>query len=356
MAKKVMHVVESFASGVFSFLVDLVNGTCQEYDIVIVYGKRKETVQGFEKYFNGNVKFIELQEFKRNINVTNDFRALIKLKKIIKDEKPDIIHLHSSKAGFIGRFANTDRNVKLLYNPHGFSFLMQNTSKVKRLMYWLLEKIASYRKCTIVGCSNGEYQEALKLSKNSICINNAINLKEIDDIKSRLQVMDVANEKIKFCTIGRIGYQKNPQLFNDIAEKFIEDEFIWIGDGELRDCLKSKNIKVTGWQKREETLKILNNQNVFLLTSLWEGCPISLLEAMAFNKVCVVTNVVGNRDVIKNGFNGFVANNIDDFVKIIMDIKQKKVNTDSIIDNSRLTLEKEFNTEIMIKKYREKYG
>ena len=148
--KKILHIVEAFGGGMFTFLADLSNAISDEYEVIIVYGKRKETPDNFKEYFCNNIRFIEVKNFTRSINFVKDFKAFCEIKRIIKEENPDIIHLHSSKAGFIGRFAANGKKIKMLYNPHGFSFLMQNSSKLKRRMYWLIEKIASYRKCIII--------------------------------------------------------------------------------------------------------------------------------------------------------------------------------------------------------------
>lgn len=80
-----------------------------------------------------------------------------------------------------------------------------------------------------------------------------------------------------------------------------EINFIWIGEGELKTELTSPNITITGWIKREEALRIIRNVDFFILPSLWEGLPISLLEAMYLRKICLVSDVIGNRDVIKMG-------------------------------------------------------
>ncbi|MCB2295199.1 glycosyltransferase [Clostridium algoriphilum] len=86
--------------------------------------------------------------------------SLVQLKKILKKENPDIIHLHSSIAGFLGRiayYANKFNMEKVFYNPHGFSFLQQNESKLKRTMFYALEKFASRLGGYIIGCSKGEF-------------------------------------------------------------------------------------------------------------------------------------------------------------------------------------------------------
>lgn len=350
--KKILHIVESFGSGVFSFLVDLINSTDEEFDITVAYGKRTETLENFKEYFSGNVKFIEVKNFTRSINPVKDLKAFFEVKKIIKKVNPDVIHLHSSKAGFIGRFVANGKKVKVLYNPHGFSFLMQDSSKVKRLIYWLLEKLGALRNCTIVGCSNGEYEEALKLSKNSVCINNAINIDKLDEETKNFKNKKNDFQNLKICTSGRIGYQKNPELFNKIAQDFPNIQFTWIGDGELKDKLTSKNITITGWKKREEVLKIVNENDIFILTSLWEGLPISLLEAMYLKKVCIVTNCIGNRDVIKDKENGFIIK--DDNHKIIIENLNEEI-CEKVSNKARNDVLNKFNIQRMAEEYKDIY-
>lgn len=329
----------------------------EEFEIVIAYGIRKETPENFERDFNNQVKFIKIRNFTRSININKDIKALKEIRKVIQQEKPDIVHLHSSKAGVLGRLAIRGKKVKMFYNPHGFSFLKQDDSKVKRLMYWLIEKVTSMlnRKCTIIGCSNGEYLEAKKLNKNSICINNGIDVEKLKEETKDLKERQTDYNNLKICTVGRIGYQKNPELFNEIAEELKNLQFTWIGEGELKDKLTSSNIKVTGWKTRKEVLEELNNQDVFILTSLWEGLPISLLEAMYMKKICIVSNCIGNRDVIENEINGFIANNIDEFVKEINDIKHNEKQIVEITDNAKGDILNTYCIDVMVKQYQKIY-
>lgn len=349
--KKVMHIVESFGGGVFTFLVDLVNALENDYEIVILYSNRPQTPENYKKYFSDKIRFIEVKNLSRNINLIKDLKAFGEIRKIVRKEKPDIIHLHSSKAGFIGRFAANGKKVRMLYNPHGFSFLMQDSSRFKRRIYWLIEKIASFRNCTIVGCSQGEYKEAKKISRNAICINNGINIDKLREETENFEKKKIDFEHLKICTIGRIGFQKNPELFNRIAESLPNIQFTWIGDGELKSKLTAPNILVTGWKERKDVLKILNQSDIFVLTSLWEGLPISLLEAMYMKKLCIVSDCIGNRDVIKNEKNGYIINK--DFEEIINCLDEEKIS--KIVDEAFKDLIEKYTVTNMVNMYKIEY-
>ena len=207
--------------------------------------------------------------------------------------------------------------------------------------------------CTIVGCSYGEYEEAKKLSNNSVWINNGINVKELENKSGLLDKHQINFNNLRICTVGRIGYQKNPRLFNEIAKILPDNNLAWIGDGELRGELTAKNISILGWKNREEALEELNKYDVFILTSLWEGLPMTLIEAGCLGKLCVVSNVIGNRDVIKNEENGYIFDNIIQVKEIIENINER--NYKKITQQFRKEIKKEYNTDVMVEKYKEQY-
>lgn len=351
--KKVLEVVEAFGGGVFTMINDLTNELSNKYEIVIAYQIRPQTPKEFKKMFNKNIRFIEVKNFTRNLNPIKDIKAFIELKKIIKKEKPEIIHLHSSKSGVIGRLAASGNKYKMIYNPHGFSFLKLDDSKLKRTLYKIIEKIMAILnpKCIIVGCSKGEYEEAKKISNNVMQIDNSINIKELEEYINTNKKIDLKN--LKICTIGRIGYQKNPKEFNKIAELLPNFQFTWIGDGELKKDLKSKNIKITGWKNRKEVLKLIQNQDIFILTSLWEGLPITLLEAGYMKKLCIVSNVIGNKDVIHNKKDGYIYNSYTEIKEIIDNLTVGKYEKLSTELNKKI--KKQFNIDLMLKKYNKLY-
>ena len=122
--KKVLHLVEAMGGGVFTYLAELANGMSDEFDVSIAFGMRKETPENYEDYFNEGIKLIKVENFTRSLNVVKDIKAYIELRKIVKKEKPDIIHLHSSKAGALGRLLVGTGKAKMFYTPHGYSCLL----------------------------------------------------------------------------------------------------------------------------------------------------------------------------------------------------------------------------------------
>lgn len=255
--KKVVHLVEAFGGGIYTFINDIVRQTIDDFDITIVHGIRKQTPEDFKAQFHKDVTFIEVKEFTREINLKKEIKAFQEIKKIMKDIKPDIIHIHSSKAGILGRLAVNGNKVKMFYNPHSFSFLKKDDPKLKTFIYYAIEKFAAIcnPKCKIIGCSEGEAEVARKINKNTICINNGIDVVDLKDKTKDLKEKEINFDNLSIVTIGRISNQKNPEVFQKLAETFPDISFTWIGDGELRSMLHAPNIDITGWKKREEVLK-----------------------------------------------------------------------------------------------------
>jgi len=350
--RKILHVVEAMGSGVFTYIVDLANQLCNEFDVHIAYGVRPQTPEDYREYFDKRIKLIEVKNFTRSINPIKDAKAFLEIRKIARVIEPDIIHLHSSKAGALGRWALNIKNYSLYYTPHGYSFLMQDCGAIKRNIYRVIESVSGKRGCTTIACSKGEYEESLSLAKNVTYINNGINVNELQELVKQCSTTDAPHPLTVF-TLGRICYQKNPELFNMIAEKVPDVRFVWIGDGELRGKLTSSNIEVTGWINRKSALEYSVKADVFILPSLWEGLPISLLEAMYMKKLSLVSDINGNRDVIENGVNGFVCRSADEYAEIIQNRKSSPYQ--SVIEKAYQDILHEYNTTVMVEEYKKIY-
>lgn len=350
--KKLLHIAEPFATGVLSFLIDITRRQVEEYEVYILYGIRPLTPDNVGELFDKRVHLIRIDSFRGAIGSLMNFNAYRDVRRWYEKIRPDIVHFHSSASGFIGRWALPCRKLPTFYTPHGYSFLMKDGAKAKRFLFWLIEYLSAKRPSMTIACSEGEYKEAIKLSSNSTYVNNGVNTREL---KTFIRPICRIQRPIQICTSGRILYQKNPRYFNEIAKLLPDAQFIWIGEGELKIELTSPNIKVTGWIKREEALDIIKSADFFILPSLWEGLPISLLEAMYLKKICLVSDVIGNRDVIKNGVNGLICNSVNEYADSIRSIVNGKIDGIPLSEHASEDVKQNYNIDLMAQKYDEIY-
>ncbi len=350
--KTIMHVAEAFGGGIVTFLANLANQQVENYNVIIVHGIRPETHKNYKDFFDPRVKFIHVKNFQQQIQLATEIKALNELRGLIKEYNPDVIHMHSSQAGVLGKIAAIGHNCRKAYSPHGFSFLREDVTSWKRSVFMFIERCFALFDCTMVASSASEFRIASKMTSKSILIMNGISndsLKPFENIRPN-------NDTPVVGMVGRALYQKNPSMFNEIAEKMPNVHFEWIGDGVLRDQLKAKNIHIVGWGPRDEALEYVANSDIYIMTSLWEGMPLSLLEAMYLHKPCVVTNVVGNRDVIKNDKNGYICNTVDDFIEKIQYLIDNPDIRTQLGEQGHQDVETIYNSRVMAAHYTEAYN
>lgn len=193
--KKILYIVEAMGGGVFTYIVDLANELVNSYDMYIAYAVRKQTPQNYKDYFDKRIHLIEVKNFGRAIDPAKDIAAFFEVKKIAAEIKPDVIHLHSSKAGAIGRVAFNGK-IPMFYTPHGYSFLMEDYKPMKRRMFKLIESVCAKRNCTTISCSMGEHQESLKLTKHATYVNNGINMAELQEIIDKTEKVEHSGQKL----------------------------------------------------------------------------------------------------------------------------------------------------------------
>lgn len=349
--KKLLHIVEAFAGGVLYYFKDLTRNQVEEYDVTILWGKRPLTPNNVEELFDSRVKMIQMKGFDGASKSVFNLKNYYDIRKYYNELKPDIVHLHSSAAGFISRLSLPCRNVPVFYTPHGFSYLPGSGNIFKRSLYHTLEWMCAKIPAKIIACSKGEYEEALKLTRNCTYVSNGVPC----DNLSKYRKEEINFKSPTICTVGRIMKQKNPALFNEIARLLPDIHFVWIGDGELRHLLTSPNIEIKGWMKREQTLEQIKNADFFILPSLWEGLPISLLESMALGKLCFVSNIVGNRDVIKDRVNGRICTTAEHFVEAIKEAISAPTEYKRMVEFAIKDIEEHYNASKMSEKYSKIY-
>ncbi len=337
---KVLHISETFAAGVYTYIKDINQffKDIPEVDSYVIYsGNRKDTDRDkFNTDFPKSTKLIEVS-MTREISPLKDLKSIVKLFKEIRKIKPDVIHLHSSKAGVIGRIASKScPSAKLYYTPNGYSFLREDVSNFRKNIYRFIEKYSNkiFGGVTIA-CGDTEFEYAKKMG-NAFLVRNGVEISSVYKFKN----YNESNKEAFFVgTMGRLSPQKNPSLFNEIALRLPNIHFIWIGDGELYNQITAENVTITGWMEREKALENVNKFDLYIQTSLWEGLPFTIIEAMILEKPIVANNVIGNKDAVKHGYNGFLCDSLEEFVKYI----------DKLRNNSTMTKEMETNSNIRAK-------
>lgn len=291
------------------------------FDVSLIYSTRPETPpeEKLAVIFPPIITRINVPMVAQ-ISPIRDCISLVKLIRLIIAIRPDVIHLHSSKAGVLGRVGAflAGYRQQTFYSPHGFSFLKQDVSERKRRNFLLIEQIAAKLGGVLIASSATEAELARTKVKHKqvALVENSIELSKI------VPKGQSNSEIIRIVTIGRISYPKAPSRFLALATRLSGEavEFVWIGDGELRQQLYlgtnlPSNLSISGWMDREKVFGELPKFDIFVLLSLWEGMPLSLIEAQASGLPAIVFDVVGCRDVVINGETGFICSSMDDVVE-----------------------------------------
>lgn len=349
--RKILHLVEAFGGGVYFFLKDLVNRPeLQDFDFEILYGVRSGLDEKQLKLDFPKAKLVHWAHAQREIRPYLDIKALRGAYRMIQDSKPDVIHCHSSKAGVLGRASAllAGKRNSIVYSPHGLSFLKLDDPRWKRSFYKYIEQVCARMAGVVVGCSPSEVQI---LNENKIpakLIQNGV-------FFPMVPVERKYDRRLKVVTVGRVNVQKNPHLFNEIAEAMPQLEFLWVGDGDMKDSLKANNIRVTGWMPREEISQILRETHLYLSTSLWEGLPLSVLEAMANGLPLLLKDCVGNVDLVKGG-NGHLFHEKDEAILKLKEINANPWPLAEMGKQSQKIVREAFSIEEMAQSYKKLYS
>lgn len=349
--KRILMVCEAFGGGVFTYVSQLCNDLVCDYDIFLAYSIRPQTPLDFKEHLDSRIHLIETKDLcVKGYSLFGILNAVKELKKITKNVKPDIIHLHSSIAGGVGRLAFSGKSIPIVYTPHGYAHILMG-SGIKSKIFKMSEAIlGKSRNCITLTCCKSEDDEAKKFCKRTLYIETGVNINLLK--KMTMALSPVKTNRFTVITIGRICEQKQPYIFNRIAQLVPEAHFVWIGDGEMKALLE--NVEVTGWIPREKVLALSKSADAFVLCSRGEAVSMSLLEIMYLKKLVLVSNVMGNNSVIRDGDNGYICETAEDYATRIKEAIREYPGR--MVEKAHQEVVRLYNTDVMKEKYLKFYG
>lgn len=303
----------------------------------------------------------------RKVSPWSDLVSLGKLFLLIRKEKPRIVHTHTAKAGALGRLAAwLNRVPVIIHTYHGHVFENYFNPLVTRI-YVLIERMLARLSSRIIVISPCQYRDICQKyriapeSKTEI-IPLGFDLRKFTNARALnlRRKLGLGKNSFLVAIIGRFVPIKNHMFFLKAAEKIagsVKDVyFIIAGDGEERAGIQSfirekdlaGRIFLLGWQGRIE--RLYPDFNAVALTSLNEGTPVSLIEAMASGIPVVSTDAGGVRDIVRNNWNGFLVprGDLDGFVNKIMLLYRSGKTRERFSQNGRKFVWKTFDKRLLL--------
>lgn len=310
---KVLHLLSSRTFNGAENVVCQINNMISDQNIELIYCSLDGPVR--EHVENNQMKFVAVKDM-----------SCKEVRKVIKNISPDIIHAHDMKASFIASVVN--RGIPLISHIHNNNSDSHHFS-IKTLLYLYSALKAKHIFWVSNSSYNGYYFNSFIKNKSEILYN-------VIDIKQLYEKSQIDSEEYAFDIIylGRLAYPKNPRrmvkILCEIANANAEFKAAVVGEGEdsedVKEYVNSKGlndrIKFLGYMKNP--YKVLSSSKIMLMTSLWEGTPMCVLEALSFGVPVVSTPVDGLCDLIINNENGYLSDQDDVLVKKCEEILMNK--------------------------------
>jgi len=319
------------------FTTTLITGSC---------GKDEGNMSYFAEQLG--VKPVLVGQMSREVNTSKDFAALCRIYKIIKKEKPDIVHTHTAKAGTLGRLASMLAGGSIrVHTFHGHS-LEKYFGKIQSTFFTLIERFLGFFTHKIIAISPEQLKDLLV--KHRIAGKSKFLVIELGlELDSFFRIGEthtgafrkkygISENEILIGIIARLVEIKNHKFFLDAIKTVEKDarekkyKFAIIGDGKLKEelALYAEKLRIddlvvfTGWHKNMK--EIYEALDIVVLSSKNEGTPVSLIEALASARPVVATDAGGVRNVVIDGENGYVVaqDDLAGFSSKILDLAQDK--------------------------------
>jgi glycosyltransferase involved in cell wall biosynthesis len=316
-------------------------------------------------------RFRQVDSLVREIRPAQDARAFLSLRAILRQEKeragglPLVVHTHSSKAGILGRAAARAAGADVVvHSIHGFGFHDSQSPPLRRLLVGL-ERAASRWTDAFVAVSEenvrqGVREKILSAERARVIRSGFDTARFLAGSRERgRRLLGIPEGVPVVGTIAPFKPQKAPLDFVEAARRvrgeFPAARFVMVGDGELRPKVEQAiaggslagNFLLAGW--REEIPDLLRAFDVFLLTSLWEGLPKVVPQALLSGVPVVATAVDGTREIVDDGVDGFLAppGDVPALARRVSDLLAGKAALSPLFKRDRLV--REFDQREMVR-------
>lgn len=344
-----------------------------EYDVLVAFGGTGLLKQKLEK---ADIRTYTINSFERDVSLFKDVRAFFELYTLIRSLRPDIVHLHSSKAGGIGAFAARLCGVpRVVFTAHGWPFLEDRNSVWKSLV-WFLSWFTALLVHSVILVSAHDHKNTLMpwVKKKCTIIHTGIDEVEFLEREEARHFLfsekEMARHKDAFFLVTTAELTKNKNLltaiqsvaeYNETAKKRIF--YTIIGDGELRTSLTTyltshnltDSVKLQGYV--DDARIYLKAFDIFLLPSLKEGMPYALLEAGLAGLPTIASHVGGIPEVITSTVEGILVDPKDTYA-ITSAVRTLVLNTElrnTYAQSFHHTIHARFSFTTMIEKTRTLY-
>ncbi len=309
----------------------------------------------------------------------SNFKVILQLRGLMKDQNIDIVHSQGARADFFARMAAMLARVPVVFSTVPMTVEGFDVNPIKKLIYILLNRfserfvdrfmvVSDALKKMMIEKHKIEPQKVVKIYNGIEKDDYVIADDEIMCIRTGFRNKSGLEEDTPVIgIIGRLVWQKGIEHFieviPEILKEFKEARFFIVGDGPLENKLKaaSKKLKIddkisfTGF--RSDIKDILASIDIFVMPSLLEGLPMILLEAMAMGKPIVATNIDGINEVVENGKTGLLVppKAPEALSEAIVNLLIHRDQACQMGINARRVVEERFGVDIMIRKVEEVY-
>ncbi|MBI3291042.1 glycosyltransferase family 4 protein [Candidatus Falkowbacteria bacterium] len=358
--------------GAQRYIFDLASNLDQtKYEAAIATGLSNSSNQELlTKVDDGNIKSYRLNNLVREINPVKDLKAYFEVGKLLKELKPDILHLNSSKAGVIGALAGRQARIKkIIYTVHGFVF-NEPMSAGKKAFYKFAERFSARYKDTLICVSEFDRQVGLKnkiaAEKKLVTIHNGVQKLEFLEKQAARSELGLPADKIIVGTIANFYPTKGLNYLIEaakiITKKKPEVIFRIIGFGDMENKLKDQIKKLNLGSRfflgeKLNGYRYLKAFDMYALPSVKEGFPYAILEAMAAGLPIVTTNVGGIAEMI-NDKNGILVEpkSAEALAEAIIKLMENKNLAEELSRQARQDAAEKFYLEKMLRETEKVYS